>query len=81
MKVMENSPSERYAECLDEGVEIDLEDKHMVWFDEEHEKQSKSESLVRTPVTIPPQANVGNTGKINQALLYTNNCDSLTMWI
>ena len=79
MKVMENSPSERYAECLDEGVEIDLEDKHMVWFDEEHEKQSKSESLVRTPVAIPPRANVGNTGKINQALLYTNNCDSLTM--
>jgi hypothetical protein len=68
MKVVENSPSERYAECLEEGVAIDLKDEHMVWFVEEHEKQSKSDSLARLPVAIPSRANVGNTGKINRAL-------------
>ena len=74
MKVVENSPGERYAECLKEGVEIDLEDEHMVWFNEEHEiqckgdslkKQCKDDSLARAPVTIPSQANAGSTGEIN----------------
>ena len=74
MKVVENLPGERYAECLEEGVEIDLEDEHMLWFDEEHEtqckgdslkKQCKDDSLVRAPVTIPSQANAGSIGEIN----------------
>jgi hypothetical protein len=69
MKVVENSPGERYAECLEEGVEIDLEDKHMVWFHEEHEKHVQYK-LVKAPVTIPSQANAGSTGEINQAFLY-----------
>ena len=59
MKVVENSPSDRFAECLKEGVEIDLEEKHMVWFDEEMEKPSENQSHAKA------QANTGNTGEIN----------------
>ena len=59
MKVVENSPSDRFAECLKEGVEIDLEEKHMVWFDEEKEKPSENPSHTKAPV------NMGNTGEVN----------------
>ena len=53
------------------GVETDLKDEHMVWFDEELEKQSKSEShSVETPVTTPSCDNVVSTGEINHALVY-----------
>ena len=55
MMVVDNSPGERYAECL-EGVETDLEDKHMVWFDGEHSKVSQSE------VTVS-QTKLDNTGE------------------
>ena len=77
MKVVVDSPSERYAQCLTDGVEIDLEDEHMVWFNEELEKQSKSEShSVKAPV-IPSQANESNTGEINHAfsvIVRPHNC-------
>ena len=59
MKVVENSPSERFAECLKEGVEIDLEEKHMIWFDEEKEKPSENQNHAKA------LANMGNTGEIN----------------
>ena len=34
MKVVENSSGERYAVCLEENLEMNLEEKQMVWFDE-----------------------------------------------
>ena len=71
MRVVEESPNERCAECLMKGVETDLKDEHMVWFDEELEKQSKSEShSVETPVTTPSRDNVVSTGEINHASVY-----------
>ena len=70
MRVVDDSPSERYAKCLTEGMEINLEDKHMVWFDKELEKQSKSESHSMKAPVIPLRANEGNnTGEISHALL------------
>ena len=69
MRVVEDLPSERYAKCLTEGVEIDLEDEHMVWFNKELEKQSKS---VKTPVTNISQENIGSTGEINHCFNMQN---------
>ena len=77
MKVVEDSPSERCAECLTEGVEIDLEDEHMVWFDKELEKLSESESRsVEAPVTTPSRESVGSTGEINDVLFCSNTKDA-----
>ena len=65
MRVVENSPSERYAECLEESLEIDLKDKHMAWFEEEQKKHFKSEShSVNAPVISLSQEYMGNTSEI-----------------
>ena len=70
MMVVDNSPGERYAECLEEGVEIDLEDKHMVWFDGEHSKVSQSE------VTVS-QTKLDNTGETKKIYFCVDNGESL----
>ena len=62
MKVVESSSSKRYAECLEDGIEVGLKDEHMIWFGEQ---QSKSESHVEAPVTILSQA-----GEIGHVLSY-----------